>query len=740
MPVETAINRREMFKTGAALVIGFCLSEQGCDRRAVAPGSEVFKPNAWLRITPDNQITVLTEVPEMGQGTRTASAMILADELEADWSTIRVEQAPTIPEVYKNLGTGGSDGTRASWMPMRRAGAHARELFLIAAARKWQVPKNECRPENATIVHAPTGRRLRYGELVETASKLPPIKPDQVPLKDSKNFRFIGKPTGRVDTPGKVNGSAVFGLDVRVPGMLFAVIARCPYFSGELATCDDSAAKAVSGVRAVFHVPRLPQPGSDNRTVGGVAVVANSTWAAMEGRKALKVTWRKGPGSSESSENLRRKFKIQADAPPFFVAVNHGDAHQALAVADQKIEASYELPFQAHATMEPMNTTVHVQGDGIEVWSPTQIAAETQTSIVRLSGLPANKVIVHNILSGGSFGRRGQWDYPAEAWQVANKMRVPVQLLWTREDDILHDFYRPYFLHRIAGLLDDDGNIVAWSHRIVSTSVHAYFNWDGKAPDPAFIAGLELGCADMLPYAAQNVRLEYNAVDTPVPRAWWRSVCTATNAFATESFIDELAHSDGRDPYDFRMALLRGDRILHNPADPKYTQETRKFRTVLQLAADKSGWGHALPKGHGRGIACYGFGGSYVAQVAEVVIENDGTVRVLRVVSAIDCGMAVNPDAVRAQIEGGINYALTPVLTGEITIKDGAAQQSNFHDYHVLRINQAPDIEVHIVPSTEEPASGVGEGGVPPLAPAVANAVFAATGKRVRRLPIPKIA
>jgi isoquinoline 1-oxidoreductase beta subunit len=456
----------------------------------------------------------------------------------------------------------------------------------------------------------------------------------------------------------------------------------------------------------------------------------------MQGRKALKIAWDKGSNGSETTEAIRKQLKAQAAAPPTFVAVNQGDALKALQENVKKVEAFYELPFQAHATMEPMNTTVHVREDGIEVWSPTQIGAGLQEEIALLSGLPAKQVTVHMTLCGGSFGRRYQWDFPAEAWQVAKEMKQPVQLLWTREDDMQHDFYRQYSYHRLSGGLDAQNNIAVWSHRVVSTPIRPVFEAPENLKDPKHVASQELSGADVLPYAASNFRLDYAPIHSAVPRAWWRSVAHSFNAFATECFVDELAHAAGRDPYEFRMNLLREDRKLPWvmwPDDPPL--ETRRFRAVLQLAAEKSGWGRPLPAGQGRGIACYCSFGSYLAHVAEVWVEKDGTVHVLRIVSAVDCGTAVNPDGVKAMTEGAVNYALTPVLNGEITIKDGAVEQGNFDGYQVLRMSDAPDVEVHIVPSNRDPG-GMGETGVPPLAPAVANAVFAATGKRIRRLPI----
>ncbi len=729
MPTDTNLTRREAVKTGAALVLGFYLPERGKGRPIVSSDSEIFKPNAWVRITRDNRVTVLTEIPELGQGTRTADVMMLADELEVEWSSIEWEQAPTVPQVYKFLTAGGSGGLTATWLPMRKAGAQAREMFLTAAAHRWGVAKKDCKAENGAVVHLPTKRRFQYGDLVETASTLPTVNLDQVPLKDPKDFRFIGKPIGRVDTPGKVDGTAIFGIDVRVPGMLFAVIARCPYFGGNLATCDDSAAKMTPGVKAVFAVPSIgfvPGIGRNLHVASGMAVVASSTWAALEGRKALKITWDKGPGAQESTASLQTQFRKTVAGPPSVVSLNRGDALAAIAGAVKKIEADYELPFQAHGTMEPMNTTVHVGENGrIEVWSPTQIADGAQKIIALLADAAPENVTVHMTLSGGSFGRRFQWDYLAETYQVAKEMKVPVQLLWTREDDMQHDFYRQYSYQRMSGALDGEGNIAAWWHRIVSTPIRSVFDSPQSLKDPKHVASQDIISNDVLPYQALNYRLDYAPVHSVVPRAWWRSVSSSFHGFAIECFVDELALAAGSDPYEFRMKCLRADQ----------PRQTARLRAVLQMAAEKSNWGKSMPANHGRGMACCIFGGTCIAQVAEVSVNQGGMLRVNRVVSAVDCGLAVNPDSVRAQIEGGINYALTPVLSGEISIKEGAVEQSNFHNYKVLRMKDAPAIEVHLVPATGDPADGIGEAGVPPLAPAVANAIFAATGKRIRRLP-----
>lgn len=734
----TEVGRREFLKLSAssatALIVGFYLPSKGHGLSQPAQTGP-FTPNAWVRITPDNQVTVVVEKPEMGQGQRTTEAMLLAEELDIDFSTIRVEQAPTIPDIYKSLSTGGSGGTKAGWESVRKAGAQARAMFVMAAAQRWNVDKQECRTENGTVIHAPTGRRVTYGELVEAATKLPEINASAVSLKDAKDFRVIGKPLPRVDTASKVDGTAAFGIDVRVTGMLYAVIARCPHFAGKLQSFDAAAAMKISGVRAAFPVPPLGfldicgYGGRNLNTAGGVAVVADSSWAAIQARKALRLTWDKGPGGRETTDSLREVLERQATASPSFIAVDRGDVGRSLDKAAKKIEATYELPFTAHATMEPMNTTVHVRDGEIEIWSPTQWANVIQDEIATLSGLAKNKVIVHMTLSGGSFGRRAQWDYAAEAWQVAREVKTPVQLLWTREDDIQHDFYREHSYHRLLGGVDAQGKIVAWSHRVVSTPIRTVFDSPESLQDPQHSA--EVGGADSFPYFCPNIRVDYAPAPSSVPRAWWRSVESSFTAFAVECFVDELAHAAGKDPYEFRVGLLQEG--SKTPVGEGL--DTRKFRDVLQLAAEKARWGKPLPAGWGRGIAGHWSFGSYVAHVAEVSLDKDLGVRVRRVVTAVDCGTAVNPDGVRAMAEGAINFALTPVLGGEIVVKDGAVEQSNFHDFQVLRMNQAPDIEVYIVPSTEPPR-GMGEPGVPPLAPAVANAVFAATGVRVRRLPI----
>lgn len=728
MRLSTAIGRRQFIKASAelagALVLGFYLPGNA-EAGSSASVAEKFKPNAWLVIAPDDQITVFAEKPELGQGSRTYIPMMIAEELEADWSKIRVEQAPTIPSIYNGLRTGGSGGVVNSFDPMRRAGAQAREMLRTAAAEVWSVNRSDCHAHNGSVVHVPTQRRLTYGELAGTAAKLPPLGLDHVALKPVQDFQIIGTSVPRTDTPSKVDGSAKFGLDVRLPGMLYAVIARCPYFGGSLQAFDASAAKQIPGVKAIFGVPPLPRKFN---TAGGIAIVADSSWRAIQARKQLKIRWNKGT-RSETSEVLRQSLERATRGNASYVAVDRGNALDVLAKATTKLEATYESPFQAHATMEPMNTTVHVREEQIEVWSPTQFADEVQREIAHLSGLAADQVIVHMTLSGGSFGRRYQWDYAAEAWQVAKQVKAPVQLLWTREDDMQHDFYRPYNFQHLSAALDPEGKPVAWSTRVVTTPIaetNVYTGYD-ESPhalnDPAIVASLESYGADVAPYDISNFRLDYAPVMSPVPRSWWRSVSSSYTPFAKESFVDELAHFVGRDPLQFRLDLLAST-----------SPDAARVRNVLHVAAEAAGWGQALPSRRGRGIASLA-GDSCNAQVVEVSVDDDGTVHVLRVTSAVDCGLTINPDGVRAMTEGGINFALTAVLTGQITIKNSRVEQSNFHDYPVLRINESPEINVHIVRSSESP-SGVGELGAKLAPPAVANAIFAATGVRIRRLPI----
>jgi isoquinoline 1-oxidoreductase beta subunit len=720
--MKSVVTRREAVETGIALMIGFALPSRGKS----GPGSNEF--NAWVRISSDNQITVLAETPEMGQGTRTANIMMLAEELELDWTSVRWQQAPTIPSIYKNLSAGGSSGTIHTWLKLRKAGAQAREMLLAAGAQRWGVDVKECHAENGAIVHTASGRRIVYGELVREAIRLPVPDPDHVPLKDPKDFRVIGKPLQRVDIPGKVDGSAVFGLDVRRPGMLYAVIARPPHFGGKALHIDDSDAKASPGVKAVFAVPAIgyvPAMDRNLNVAGGVAVVADTTWNAMQGRKALNITW--DQGRDESTATLQAQFRETAAGAASVVNVDRGKVEEVLTAAAKRIEADYEFPFQAHATMEPMNTTVHVRDDGqIDVWTPTQIPAIAQQTIAALANIPPEKVNVQLMLSGGSFGRRYQWDYLAEAYNVANNIKAPVQLVWTREDDMQHDFYLQYSFQRMRAVLEGDGRIAAWWYREVTTPIATVYQNPEKPLDPKNVVGLDWN--GETPYDAANFRADYAPVLSVVPRAWWRSVSSPFQVFAIECFIDELAHAAGKDPLHYRLERLRADK----------NGEAQKLRSVLQLVEQKSNWGNPLLKGQGRGVACCVFGKTAVAHVAEISVVN-GEIHVLRVVSAVHCGLAVNPDNVRAQIEGAINYALTPVLHGEISIKDGGVQQSNFNNYQVARMKDAPEIEVHLLPPTAEPSNGVGEAGVPPLAPAVANAVFAATGKRIRRLPILKV-
>lgn len=730
MAKALTLDRREFLKTGAAggavLVIGFYLPVDGTaqEQQQEKPTPNPF--NAWVHITPDDKVTLIVAKSEMGQGVMTALPMILADELEVSWKKVKIEQAPTKPEIYEH-GTGGSGSVLDSWLPLRRAGAAAREMLITAAAQQWNVNRDTCKAENGAVVHGARKRLLRYGELVEAAAKLPIPNLNTVPLKNADNFTIIGHDTQRVDTPLKTNGTAIFGIDARPPGLLYAVIARSPVFGGKAAKFDAAKAKAVPGVREVLEIPRI---GQGAFTEGGVAVVADSSWAAMEGRRALDITWDEGPHAGESSDWLHKQF-VELASKPGKLYRNEGDADAALASASKKIEAVYELPFHAHACMEPMNCTVHIRPDGAEAWAPSQGPQWARDIISQVAKLKPETVTVHTTLMGGGFGRRYQADFVAEAAQVSQAIGKPVMVLWTRDDDLQHCFYRPASYHHLWGALDPEGKIAAWKHFQTSTSISAM--WD--PPDKGKPESSEFGTAAFVPYAAPNYRVEYALAACGVPVAWWRSVEHSSSGFVVESFVDELAAAAGVDPLEFRLRLIGDARKI-----PDFTSQTgdpldtELLKGVLQLAAAKAGWGKPLPKGVGRGIAGYFSFNSYTAAVAEVAVKN-GEVRVQRIVYAANVGRPVNPAGIRAQLESAAVYALTAMLKGAITIDRGRVEQSNFHDYEMLRINEAPQVEVHIVDSKDKP-TGIGEPGVPVVAPAVCNAIFAATGKRLRRLPI----
>jgi len=710
MSTPTQVTRRAFLETagaaGAGLVISFYLPS-GPRFRSSAAGP--FAPNAWLRIGADDSVLVIVDRSEMGQGVTTALPMLLAEELEADWSRIKIEFAPA-DKAYTNpmfgmQGTGGSTSVRAAYTPLRKAGAAARELLVAAAAQTWGVEQAECRAERGAVVHAPTKRRLTYGKLVAKAATL--AAPPAVPLKDPKDWKILGTRVRRLDTPPKVDGSAQFGIDVKVPGMLVAVIARSPVFGGKVKSVDAVKAKAVPGVRQVVQIS------------SGVAVVADGYWPAKKGRDALAVTWDDGPTASVSSATIAQLFGQRAEQPGA-VARHDGDPDGTLGSAPAKVDAVYDLPFLAHATMEPMNCTAHVRADGVDIWAPTQFQTGAQGFGAKIGGVTPDKVKVHTTYLGGGFGRRFELDFIQEALETSKAVGAPVKVIWSREDDIRNAQYRPANHHRLRAGLDASGQPVAWTHRIVAPSIMARVFPDtikNGLDEEAVEGGVGM------PYTISNVHVDYLLTDTGIPVGFWRSVNNSYNAFAVESFIDELAHVAKKDPYEYRRDLL---------------SKAPRHLGALNLAASKAGWGTAPPAGRARGIAVYKAFESYVAEVAEVSVASDGAVKVHRVVCAVDCGPVVNPSIVEAQMESAIVFGLTAALYGEIAIEGGRVKQSNFHDYPMLRLAEMPKIEVYIVPSTDA-QGGVGEPGTPPIAPAVCNAIFAATGKRIRKLPIGKL-
>jgi len=733
------IGRRQFLKVSAAIAGGLLVGIHmtGCDKRAdvsTKKGKDqtpTFAANAWIRIGRDDSVTVSLHHSEMGQGVMTALPMLVAEELEVDWSQVRTEFAPAAP-VYKNPTykvqmTAGSTSVKTSWEDLRQAGAVTRELLIAAAAQTWGVPSSECRAVKGTVVHHSSGRRLRYGELVDRAAQIP--MPKDVPLKKPSEFKIIGKRMPRLDTSIKVDGSAVFGIDIQMPGLLVATVVHPPVFGTKAVSFDASRAKALPGVHHVIAIDR------------GIAVVAGTFWQAKKGAEALQVKWERGDNEDLNNEIIRTRWTDLAHKEGDAVC-NDGDTKEALEKAAKALRAVYEVPYEAHATPEPMNCTAHVHKDGCDIWVPTQNQDAAQETAAKIAGFDLEAVHIHTTLLGGGFGRRIEADYVAEAVQISKAIQAPVKVIWTREEDIQHDFYRPATYNVLQAGLDKDGWPTAWTHRIVGPAIMTRIipqfvpsmvpPW---IPMPlkdlsAWLAGVFVprfktdeqatAGAITMPYAIQNVRVEYIKDDPGIPTGFWRSIGHSQNAFVVESFIDEIAAATGKDPFALRHELL---------------QKAPRLRAVLELAAQKAGWGKPKSREVHCGIAVHDYHGTAVAQVAEVSVDLKGRIKVHRVVCAVDCGIVVNPKIVEAQMESAIVFGLTATLKSAVTIRKGRVEQSNFHDFPLLRMDEMPKVEVHIVPSTSPPG-GIGETGVPPIAPAVAFAVFAATGKRVRKLPI----
>jgi isoquinoline 1-oxidoreductase subunit beta len=710
-PAANGLSRRSFLQAGAATSGGLMLSLSlpFANGKAEVAGADGFAPNAFIRIEGDGQIVLTMPYVEMGQGTYTSISMLIAEELEVDLRQVRLEHAPPDEKLYGNplLGgiqaTGNSNAIRAAWQPIRQAGATARTMLVAAAAKRWSVDPASCRARSGEVLHAPTGRSINYGELAADAARLP--VPENVALKRPQDFRVIGTPAKRLDASSKVNGTAIYGMDARPPGVKIATLAQSPVFGGRVKNVDDAAAKAVKGVRQIVRLD------------DAVAVVADHMGAAKKGLAALVIEWDDGPHTKLGTDDILHDLE-RATQKPGAVAQNIGDIAKGMASAATKVEATYQVPFLAHATMEPMNCTVHVRKDGCDVWVGSQVLARAQAAAAQTAGLPLEKVVVHNHLIGGGFGRRLEIDGVIRAVEIAKHVDGPVKVIWTREEDIQHDMYRPCFFDRVSAGLDEKGMPVAWNHRFAGSSVIS--RW---AP-PLFANGLDPDTTEgaiNLVYALPSMHVEYLRVEPPgIPTAFWRSVGPSHNVFVTEGFLDELAAAAKQDAVAYRRALL---------------DKSPRAKAVLELASEKAGWGKPLPDRVGRGVAVQFVFATYMAQVAEVEVSREGAVRVRRVVCAVDCGTVVNPDTVRAQIQGAIMFGITAALYGEVTVKDGRVEQTNFDTYQILRINEAPAIEVHIVQSPEAPG-GMGEAGTSAVVPAVTNAIFAATGKRLRKLPV----
>jgi len=723
MSVKINLERREFLKAGISASAGFTLAfhlpsgmaqVSGPGKTAAGATEAAFAPNAFVRVGADNSVTVIVKHLEMGQGTYTGLPTLVAEEMDADWAQIRVEGAPANARLYNNLlwgsaqGTGGSTAIANSFEQMRRAGAVARTMLIGAAAKAWNVPEKEIAVARGVVIHRASGRKATFGHLAAAAARMP--VPAEIKLKDPGQFRYIGRKFPRKDTANKSNGTARFTIDMKFSGMLTAVVAHPPLFGAKVKSFDASKAKAVKGVSDVVQIPT------------GVAVLAADFWAAKQGRDALAVQWDETAANKLGSQQIMAQYKALAEKAGV-VARSAGDAGKALGAAAKKVAAAFEFPYLAHAAMEPLNCVVKLNKDHCEIWNGEQSQSGDQAAVAAALGLKPEQVRINMLYAGGSFGRRANphSDYVLEAVHIAKAIggRAPVKLQWTREDDMRAGYYRPMYYHALQAGLDAHGNLTAWTHRIVGQSIIAGTAFEsGMVKNGIDVTSVE-GAAN-LPYEIPNMLVDLHTTAIGIPVQWWRSVGSSHTAFSTETFIDELAVAAGRDPVAFRRTLLS--------RHPRHLG-------VLDLAARKAGWGKPLPKGRGRGVAVHESFHTFVAQVAEVTVNPDGSFKVDRVVCAVDCGIAVNPDVIRAQMEGGIGFGLAAALHGAITLKEGRVEQSNFHDYVPLRINEMPQVEVHIVASNEKP-TGVGEPGVPPIAPAVANAIAAATNKRLRKLPL----
>ena len=718
------LSRRDFLKAGAGLTLGVTVPSlaqmagpgQG-GGSVVAAGA--LEPNAFVRIGTDSTVTVIVKHLEMGQGTYTGLPTLVAEELDADWSQIRVEGAPADASRYNNLflgamqGTGGSTALANSYEQMRKAGAAARAMLLAAAAERWNVAPDSITIARGAVTHPPSNRKASFGQLAASAAKIP--VPQEVQLKDPKDFVLIGRRLTRTDSRAKSNGTAIYTQDVKLPGMLTALVAHPPRFGGKPKSFDAAKAKAVKGVIDVVAIPQ------------GVAVLASDFWSAKKGRDALAVEWDESGAFKLGSAEIMAEYKSLA-ATPGLPARKEGDLPAAFARAAKTLEAAYEFPYLAHACMEPMNCVVKLSADACEIWNGEQFQSIDQPEVAAVLGMKPEQVKLNMLFAGGSFGRRANphADYLVEATQIAKAIegRAPVKLVWTREDDMRAGHYRPMYYHALKAGLDAQGNPIAWQHRIVGQSILAGTAFEGMMVKDGIDATSVEGAAN-LPYAVPNLGVELHSPKMGVPVQWWRSVGSTHTAFSTETFIDELALAAGKDPYQFRRALLA---------------KSPRHKTVLEMAATEADWTTPLVSARvgdrrGRGIAVHESFNTVVAQVAEVTVRRDGSWRVDRVMCAVDCGLAVNPDVIRAQMESGIVYGLTAAMHGAITLKDGVVEQSNFHDYMPLRMNEMPRIGVYIARSSDKP-TGVGEPATPVIAPAVANALFAATGKPIRSLPI----